>query len=514
MDSQTLRGSVRPALSLLVAYAVLLTAIFPTALGIAQRWVKLDESYSHGFLLLAVSLGLIIQSWRRLPPTLGFYPLWLVPFLAALLGYALGAMLRIQALQQLVLVPLLLGLLAVFLGWHQVRRFIIPVGILFFAIPVWDFISWPLQLITVEVNRLLLGLFGIEFRVDGVFVYLLGVGAFEIAHGCSGLRYLLVGQLLAVLYGYLNLHRVASRLVLYGLAVGFALLANWIRVFVIIYMGYETNMQSSLISDHDTFGWWVFAGTLVPLFLLARWLENSRFEKAHRRMEQASEKKPRDNGQPVYALISTALIMGLMTLSLPGAGGSVTDQAVQYSMKIDRERYSPMFQASLEGWQPSVKHPDRIYEQAFFNHQEVRAGGQPSEKIFVGVYSYDYQRPRAEVIQYSNRLYDNSEWLLDRFFDIETLDDKAFKGAELRHRVTDTSIYLAFGYYVEGFWETDELQAKLAQIKGAFNRRTDGSMMVFALSCDDCAGEAAVADLARQLSPEVARVIDQTQTAN
>src|SRR5690606_33172616 len=129
---------------------------------------------------------------------------------------------------------ILLGVLAVLMGWRQVRYFIVPVGLLIFTVPVWDFLSWNLQVITVEINRLLLGLMDIEFRVEGVFVYLIGVGTFEVAHGCSGLRYLLVGQSLAVIYGELNLQRVRSRVIIFLAGVLLALVANWIRVFVII----------------------------------------------------------------------------------------------------------------------------------------------------------------------------------------------------------------------------------------------------------------------------------------
>lgn len=513
MDSQHSRFTTKAVVLVLTAYAAILFALLPTVMGVVQRWMRLDESYSHGFLLLAIALGLSVQAWSKSRPKPGFYPLWLVPLFAGLLAYFLGYLLRIQALQELTVVPLLLTVMAVFLGWQQVKRFIIPIGILFFAIPVWDFLSWPLQLITVEINRLLLGLFGIEFRVDGVFVYLIGVGAFEVAHGCSGLRYLLVGQLLAVLYGHLNLKRVRTRLILYLFGVLLALLANWMRVFVIIYMGHETNMQSSLIADHDTFGWWVFAGTLVPLFFIARNLEASRHESVETNMpgDPTQDRKP--TGEPWFALATTVGLTLLMVMLLPTAQTSVADRVVPLALEIPRERYSPLFQSTLEGWRPIVKNPDRAYEQTFFDRRLVAGKDQDaSEKVFIGVYSYDYQRPRAEVIQYGNRLYNKEEWILDNFFDVEVAGNLEFKGALLRHRVTGLRLFLAFSYYVEGFWETDELQAKLAQIKGVLNDRSDASLIVFALSCNDCAGETKVAQLAKRFVPEMVSAIDRSQT--
>ncbi|KAA8984432.1 hypothetical protein F3089_03525 [Halospina sp. K52047b] len=58
-----------------------------------DRWTKLDESYSHGFLLLVVSLVLSWQVWRRERPVTGLHSLWLFPFVLGLAGYAVGDLL-------------------------------------------------------------------------------------------------------------------------------------------------------------------------------------------------------------------------------------------------------------------------------------------------------------------------------------------------------------------------------------------------------------------------------------
>src|SRR5690554_8110709 len=112
------------------------------------------------------------------------------------------------------------------------------------------------------------------------------------------------------------LSRFRSRLMLFGLGVVFALVANWIRVFVIIYMGYKTNMQSSLIDDHDNFGWWVFAGTLVPLYFIARRLEiKDDLVIAQQQARQPESMYP--SGNPAIAVV-VIIIAGLSTwIALP-----------------------------------------------------------------------------------------------------------------------------------------------------------------------------------------------------
>ncbi|WP_405419998.1 exosortase [Marinobacter flavimaris] len=502
------RLPVRALLPFLVALSSLILLIFPTLVDIFNRWLKFDESYSHGLLLLAVSVWLIFRTIMRNTLLAGFYPLWLLPFVLALIAYGLGDILRLEALSQLTVVPLLLGLLAIFLGWSQVRLFIVPVGVLIFTIPFWDYLSWSLQLITVEINRLLLGLFDIDFEVQGVYVYLLGIGAFEVANGCSGLRYLLVGQSLALLYGELNFRRLKSRVIFFLTAVFFALLANWIRVFVIIYMGHETNMQSSLIDDHEAFGWWVFAGTLVPLFYIGY-----RMEIGQEAAEEAAA-LPFKGGRaavarnPWYAGVAAAAFPLLVLFLLPSGSGEVRAQPDTLRIDLGGDRYAPLFDARLNGWRPQIRNPDFVYQQTLADKHAIGEQGGLQEQLFVGVYGYEYQRHRAELIQYVNRVYRKDQWIAKEFFRVPSPVGDSLQGMTLRSSTSEAEIHLAYTYYVGSLWETDELRAKLLQIVNLLGPRTDASLIVFGVSCDDCDGEAALESMVGDLMPVVVEQVD------
>ena len=492
-----------------LAPALMLLALLGSTAGTwwltLDRWMKLDESYSHGFLLLVVSLFLTWQAWHRERPVVGFYPLWLVPFVLGLAGYAIGDLLGVQALRQLALVPLILVGLAVLWGWRQLVPFLIPVGVLFFAMPVWDFISWPLQLMTTSVNQLLLGAYGVDFEVEGVFVYLIGIGAFEIANGCSGLRYLLVGMTLSSLYGHLNLQRWSSRILLLVVGVAFSLMANWIRVFIIILAGYLTDMETSLIEDHDAFGWWVFAGTLVPLFFIARAIEGRAAEQEP--TEPASRPEPKGNDR--WATAITALLPIAMVLAFSGGHAQVETRMQTYAFDpMPSETWAPLFQRELEGWQPRFKGTDRSLQKTYFLKDEGLAPGSPRQTSFVGLYTYNPQRGGHEAVMYGNRLYDRSAWLPEMTFNVNTGDGISWQGLTLRQRASDKHLYLAYSYYVESFWETDEVRAKLAQLLGVFNARSDGSLMVVALHCGDCDGQAMVRELAATVRPRLQEAVD------
>jgi len=502
------RSLVQAVLPFIVLFGALSLLIWPALEGIVSRWFKLDESYSHGFLLLLVSGILVVRTVRREAPVPGFYPLWLVPFSLALMAYGLGDILRVQALQEITVVPLLLGVLAILLGWRQVKAFIIPVGILFFAVPVWDYLSWTLQIITVGINQLLLGLFDIDFEVEGVFVYLIGVGAFEVAHGCSGLRYLLVGLSLAALYSELNFRRLHSRVLFFVIAVGLALLANWIRVFVIIYMGYETNMQTSLIEDHDNFGWWVFAATLVPLFFIGRKLELTRGEQAANFKTEPVGREGQGYRKLWAGVVVTVVLPVVLFVVLPSSAGEIKSSPDAFNFTLDDERYAPLFGNRLNGWKPQMRNPDLVFSQTLFDRLSVKGGGGPDQQLFVGVYSYEYQRHRAELVQYWNRIYERDEWVPERFFKVMSPSDIRLQGVSLRSLSSGKRVHLAYGYYVAGLWETDQWRAKFAQVISFFNPRTDASLVIFGVACEVCDGEVAVGNLVNDVMMPMVSQLD------
>ncbi|WP_152206748.1 exosortase [Marinobacter changyiensis] len=507
---RSLAGSRWFSPSLFLVFFVVAT--WPAWLTLADRWLKFDESYSHGFLILAVSAYLSIAVWRRERPKPGFYWPWVLPLLAAAAVYSAGSILLIGTFEQLALIPILLGGLLVLWGWRQTLAFFVPVGLMAFTLPLWGYLTWPLQLISVAVNQFMLSWFDIEFMVEGVFVYFPNIGAFEISEDCSGLRYFLVGVTLAFLYGELNFDRLRSRILLLVVAMALALLANWVRVFIIIYIGYETNMTSSLIDDHDMLGWWVFAATLIPLFFIARRLElrERRAATVNRSEKPLNHNHSGLRSMPgfglVFAVLPLLAIAMISWLAVPSEADSNTSNVRQHSVAlVDTDSWLPLFEQRLAGWQPSMQNPDRILEKTYMKREGLGVEGEDGEQIFIGLYTYNFQRPGGEVVYDRNRLYDPSAQLLERTFAIESETSAPLGGLTLRYRRSDEEIHIAYGYYVEGRWETNELQAKLAQLPGILNARTDASLLVIGLRCENCESE----ERLKQLAPEIQiRAID------
>ncbi|MDX1823273.1 MAG: exosortase, partial [Thiohalomonadales bacterium] len=346
-----MRSPIMP-LCLFVAFVI---GCWNIIVGVVSRWFVFDESYSHGLLLAALSVYMSGLAYRETRPQPGFFPIWLVPLILGVAAYVIGGIMLLEALQFVALIPLLMSALAVIWGWRQSVPFIIPVGILIFTVPFWDYLSWPLQNLTVYVNDIWLGWLGIQFRVDGVFVYLTNIGAFEVAGGCSGLRYLLVGMSLTAIYGQLNYQLWRNRILLFVVSIGVALLANWLRVFVIFQQGYVTKMQSPLVHNHEFFGWVLFGVMLIPLF----WFAN-RLERGEPSQPVCSQVAARSDSQSRFALpagIITVLILLSPSplVAVLSANAAMPSDLSQVPRFLSGSDWAPYYERKAINWEPVIK---------------------------------------------------------------------------------------------------------------------------------------------------------------
>jgi len=135
-------------------------------------------------------------------------------------------------------------------------------------------------------------------------------GAFEIAGGCSGLHFFIVGLAVAALFGEVHRDGWRVRLKLLVLAAVLAMVSNWVRIYTIVVAGHLTNMQHYLVRvDHYYFGWGLFAVTLLVFF----WLAN--------RIPATSPSRDVSEQRPSSALLPSTSWRGLVlggALSLAG----------------------------------------------------------------------------------------------------------------------------------------------------------------------------------------------------
>jgi exosortase len=259
----------------ILALACLVTLVYwPSAAVLLRQWCDFVKiTFTHGWLVLAVCVGLVIQvrgdiaTAPAAPSRVAQGALLAVSF-AWLAGYRAS----IEDLH-LTLFPALfwLAVTAAF-GVRVGRLLAFPVAFFYFAVPSWSQLAEPLQQLTVAVMRGFLAVTGPPAIIVGDIVRIPN-GNFVIEEGCSGLHFMIVGLAVAALHGHLRADPWRTRLAQLALMAALALLANWLRVYTVIEAGYLTDMHHYLVSvGHYWFGWGVFALALVAFFWLATWL--------------------------------------------------------------------------------------------------------------------------------------------------------------------------------------------------------------------------------------------------
>jgi exosortase len=263
---------MRHSLLVLSLIAIMLVAYWPTTRALWGVWTDAFGA-PHGPVVGLLSLWLLLRNRARLEGTQLGHSIWAG---AALLLCSIAILIfrngNLAGLELLTIPPLLFLAIAAALGLGIARLAAFPLAYLFFAMPGWGLLSVPLQRLTVDAVVVLAPLIGIPVSVTGNTVTLPGSGAFEIAEACSGSGFLSIGLAVAALLGAIESASWRRRAFLIIAMALVAIVANWIRVLIIIDAGYTTNMRHILVTGaHLLFGWVLFAIVMfASIWMLAR----------------------------------------------------------------------------------------------------------------------------------------------------------------------------------------------------------------------------------------------------
>jgi len=246
-------------------------AYWPTSSALWHFWIDHPYWGAHGLLVAALAVWLVYRARPRLAgAAIRPLPWVLVPLLIASVALLYFWRSGAQQLQLLMLPALmLLGVLAAF-GVQVARVLAIPVGFLYFGMPVWNLLAEPLRSLTLLVCAFVAPLIGLPASFAGPMVTLPGGITFEVTIWCSGLGFFVQGLAVAAFLGELEQATRARRLALLASMALLALVTNWVRVLTIIQVGYATNMRHVLVTSHHLmFGYVLFALVLVAYVWIA-----------------------------------------------------------------------------------------------------------------------------------------------------------------------------------------------------------------------------------------------------
>ena len=159
-DSVAARGTspaVYATLALVLAGTLVLH--LSTWEELTSRWLRGSETYSHGFLIVAISLWLVLRQVDvlRWPPAGGRERLALLVVAGASLLWLVGRMSNVFVAQAVALPVMILAAITAVLGAHAIRHMVFPIAFLYFAIPIWEVLLGTLQATTIAVVSWFLG---------------------------------------------------------------------------------------------------------------------------------------------------------------------------------------------------------------------------------------------------------------------------------------------------------------------------------------------------------------------
>ena len=247
------------------------------------RWNWSGADMSYGWVIPFVSLAIIWQkrqAWRDAPKTVDWRGFWVV--IIALGLYLAGLRIQQTRLVLCSLILILWGMPFFLLGRTIAGLLVFPCGYLVFCIPMTfvDGLTLPLRLISTTISSSLLNGLGIAVTRVGTAIHInAGAGfSLDVAHPCSGLRYLLAMVALTTAYAYFTQHTLLRRGILCVAAIPLAMAGNIVRIVMIALVGVWFGTDIALGFYHDYSGYVVFAvATFLMLWIggVLRRLEHS-----------------------------------------------------------------------------------------------------------------------------------------------------------------------------------------------------------------------------------------------
>jgi len=464
--------------TLLIAYYLIFTVSVNELL---ERWLKFDEAYSHGLLIFGIALYLLFIKRAILEKSIigpGYFAFPFLIIISFISSVSIEAGIDIS--HQLLAPAIIWFSFTALLGYKFGLNILIPLIFLYYAIPVWDYLTFPLQSLTVVVCDFLLDIAEIPAFIEGVNIHLPS-GIIKVAGGCSGLRYLLVGLTISSLYAVLFLESWQRKVLLIISGVLLALLANWLRVFIIIVVGHRSQMTSPLLHEHDHFGWLIFALTLTPLFVLGYRLQarssiSSSAEKSSLQINDGSQIKPPYSN---VKLCSHAALIILFSFYAPN----------KYISQQNTATFNPIsLEKSTGNWKQTPFDDTSAVEPILYGfEQQIETGytnitNQGAVNVQLNV--YPIQNQQHELIQYHNRILDEDKWkVLEK--EKMAINNVPFVIAQVLNRKTNQIHVIFYSYYVSGDFFSDDVIAKLASLKGFINGRRDGTVLLLNSICNN-----------------------------
>jgi exosortase A len=378
-----------------------------TAAAMATVWWRSD-TYAHGMVVPLVSLWL---AWRVRQRVLRVTPApaasaWLLMGGAAALWLA-GDLMAVNPATQFALVALLVLAVPAVLGWEAARPLAFPLGFLFLAVPLGDFMLPTMMEWTADFTVAAVRLSGIPVYREGL-QFVIPSGRWSVVEACSGVRYMIASITVGCLFAHLSYHSWRKRLVFMLAAFIVPLVGNWMRAYLIVMLGHLSGNKLATGVDHLVYGW-LFFGLLmmVLLWVGARWADP--VHPADSRAAGGGAQPLLSSGPFVRAVLAAGLVAmvphGLASQFQRGVGSeSVALSALpphgSWVAGQPPSSWAPSYQAANAaahlGFESATGSAVGLHL-AYFRHQDQERKLVSSENVLVRSSDTDWVRVRSET---------------------------------------------------------------------------------------------------------------------
>lgn len=237
-----------------IIFAPLLTAAvifcyYDIFLWMIGRFDSADSYYSHGYLVPFVFAYLIWEKreiFHKIRPKASLIGFFLV--VAALALHLFGTVIYVFSISGFSLFFLVIGIFLFLFGMDTVKKIWFPLFFLIFMFPlplaILNAISFPLKNLVAKISAQVISLMGIPIYREG-FTIFIPTGSLLVGNPCSGLRtlvaFLAVGSLLA----YISHVSTPKKCFLFALSVPIAILANFVRVPILILVSHYYSLEAA-----------------------------------------------------------------------------------------------------------------------------------------------------------------------------------------------------------------------------------------------------------------------------
>ena len=388
---------------IVVLWALALLTYRDTAWTIVSTWIE-SETYSHGFLILPISLWLVWDQRSRLRLLTPTTSRWaLVAIALATAAWFAGSLVFVQVVQQFALVFLLIALVWLCVGTRAARTMGFPLAYLLFAVPVGEALVPPLMELTATQTVELVRMTGIPVYREGLY-FSLPTGSWSVVRACSGIRYLIASLALGTLFAYIT-YRSPTRRALFIVAAAIVpIIANVARAYMIVMLGHLSGMTIATGVDHLIYGWLFFGLVMLVLFwvgsLFAEPQDAAIAGRAGGTLPKPASEDPQPAGMNLPAVGAAAALVVLFPLLVQKLDSDAAARsAATPTLLATPTTWEPLV-APPWSWRPPLRGAD-AHMHSFFR-QDDRVFG-----ISVGLYVA--QRQGAEMISDRNGLVEKGD---------------------------------------------------------------------------------------------------------